>query len=238
MRARIQASTDTAAFGLWDRAQGGAVSLEELARRGEACILNMGGDCGGPVEIFVDEEPPAALMAESDPVTEERTIAARSGLLAIDGVEHFGAGAPSSCAVPNGVYLARIRVTRSDDELPESESERQIRRKLGRGNVEHYDRANRNSLLLGAGILVVSLAVLPWFVRWFFAVPAALALFVGWFHVRERMLKRDLRYQGTAESIVPLRLAGERPLLVVQLSRWEGELRGGPPVAAPAASER
>ena len=236
MRLRMPVSTDVAAFGIWDSAQpgraAGPVSLEALAQRGEACIVNMGGDCGGAVELFVDEEIPAALVAESDPVAGERTVAVRSGSVAIDGVERFGAEEAACSRVPDGVYLARIRLTRSDDELPEPESEKEIRRSIGAGDVEYYDRTNRNSLLIALGVLALGLVLLLWLFRWFVAVPAALILFFGYFHLRERQLKRNPRYQAIAEPIVPLRLAGDRPLLAVQLSRWQGELRGGPPLTA------
>ena len=238
MRTRIQVSTDVAALGIWDRGEPTAVAernvttLEALARQGEACIVRMGGDCGGAVDVFVNEDIPAELVAESTPISEERTVVIRSGEVVIDGVEYFGTAkrmsseTASVCRLPNGVYRTRIRLTKDEDKLPEPASEKEIRRIVGSGEVDYYDKTNRNGLLLGLTTLLILpalLFVMPWFV----AVPITLGVFISYFHVQEWILRRNPRFQKAAEKIVPLRLAHERPLLAVQFSKWDGALLGG-----------
>jgi hypothetical protein len=240
MPLRIQVSTDVAAIGIWDRSQpvarvSNAGTLEELAQQGEACIVRLGADWAGAVNVFVDEQFPADVLAESLPIVEERTIVVRSGEIVIDGLEYFGGSktdeeeASSVVRLRNGTYRTNIRVTKRDDELSEPGSENELRRLLGADEVEYYDRANRNGLLLGLSTLLI-LPVLLFLVPWYVAVPIALVVFVSYFHVRERLLKRNERYQKLAERIVAWRLAGERPFLSIQLSMWDGKLLGGPPI--------
>lgn len=100
MHTRVQVSTDVAALGIWDCGQSAVVAgtagrdvvtLEQLAEQGKACIVAMGTDCGGAVDVFVDEDIPAEFVAESYLMPEERTVLVRSGEVIIDGVEYFGA---------------------------------------------------------------------------------------------------------------------------------------------------
>lgn len=130
------------------------------------------------------------------------------------------------CRLPNGTYRMRIRVTRSDDELPEPNSEKEVRRIIGSEEVEYYDKTNRNGLLLGLTTLL-ALPALLWLLPWFVAVPVTLGLFIAYFHVQQRILRHNPRYQKVAGRIGMLRLAGERPILAVQFSTWHGGLLGG-----------
>jgi hypothetical protein len=224
---RLQFSTDVAAVGIWDRDAGGDASeLEKLAQRGEACIVRLGGDCGGAVDVFVDEQLPDEVLSESVATPEERTVVVRSGAVVIDGIEHFP-DSKSSCPIPNGLYVARIRLTKNDDELPEPDSEKQLQRALGPPEVDYYDRKNRNVLLIGLSTLLL-LPALLFLVRWYVAVPVTLAVFVAYFHVQQRLLKRNRRYQNVAERITPLRLAGVRPILTVEFTPSSPPIRSTP----------
>ena len=98
---------------------------------------------------------------------------------------------------------------------------------IGSTEVDYYDNANRNGLVFGLGTLLV-LPVLLFFIPWFVAVPTTLGVFLGYFHFRQWLLRRNPRYQSAAGTIVPWRLARERPILAIQLSKWHGELLGGP----------
>lgn len=225
MRTRILVSTDVAAIGVWDRASGAtgnATPLETLARQGEACVVRLGADCGGAVDVFVDEDLPAAVLAETTSIGDEQAIVVRSGEVVIDGIEYFGAGSgparpDSTCRVPNGRRLVNVRVTRDEDTLPEPASEGELRRIAGAAEVEYYDRTNRRGVLIGLSTWLL-LPALLFFTSWYAALGITLVVFVGYFHVRERLLRRNPRYQRAAGKIVPLRLAGERPILVVHLT--------------------
>lgn len=226
MRARIQVSTDVAAIGIWDpasEASAGSIPLETLVRQGEACIVRLGGDSSGPVEVFVDEAPPPAMLAETTPIGDRQAIVVRSGEIVIDGVEYFGANlgrprADARCRVPNGTFLADMRITKDEDTLPEPASEAEVRRIVGAAEVDYYDRTNRNGLLVGLGTWLL-FPVLLFLVPWYAALGGTVIAFIGYFHVRERILKGNARYQSAAGKITPLRNAGQRPLFVVQLSR-------------------
>jgi hypothetical protein len=248
MHTRVQVSTDVAALGIWDRGQpalkgSDLPTLEQLAHQGEACILRMGADCGGAVDVFVDEDIHAELLAESVPIAQDRTVVVRSGGVVIDGVEYFDAAKKGSSetssigGLPNGIYRTKFRLTKNDDELSEPHSEKEMKRMIGPTEVDYYDKTNREGLLFGLGTLLV-LPVLLFFIPWFVAVPATLGVFLGYFHFRQWLLRRNPRYQSAVERIVPWRLARERPILTIQLSKWDGELLGGPSMSvAPLPNE-
>jgi hypothetical protein len=224
MRTRLQVSTDVAAIGIWDpSAATGAAKLETLATQGQALIVRLGADSGGAVDVFVDEELPPAVIAETAPASSDGTVRIQSGELMIDGIEYFNAGAresgaASTCRVPNGTYRATARLTKDEDTLPEPASEAEIRRIVGAAEVEYYDRTNRNGMLIGLSTWLLWPAL--WFVLpWYVALGVTLVVFVGYFHVAERVLQRNRRYKSIAGKITPLRLAGARPLLVVHLAR-------------------
>ena len=92
MRARINVSTDVAAIGIWDRASeahADTTPLETLAHQGQACIVRLGGDSGGAVEVFIDEDVPDNVLGETTPIGDDGTIVVRSGEVVIDGIEYF-----------------------------------------------------------------------------------------------------------------------------------------------------
>jgi hypothetical protein len=237
MHTRVQVSTDVAALGIWDRGQpaltgGEVITLEQLAEQGEACILRMGADCGGAVDVFVDEDVPAEFLAGGLPIAEDRTVVVRSGGIVIDGVEHFEAPKRTSSGISsvgdilNGTYRAKIRVTKNEDDCPEPNSEKEMKRMIGSAEVGYYDKTNQNALLLGFSTLG-TLPVLLFFTPWFVAVPVTLSIFLGYFHFQQWRLRRNPRYQRASEKIGPWRLSHERPILAIQLSKWHGELLGG-----------
>lgn len=226
MHTRVQVSTDVAALGIWDRAQpdpAHATTLEQLAQQGAACIIHMGADCSGAVDVFIDESIPAELLAESTATADERTVVVQSGEVVIDGVEYFAAGSSTSSGtspvrLANGTYRAHVRTAKNPDELPEPSSEKEIRRIIGAEEVAYYDKRNKNGLLIGLSTLLI-LPVLLFLTRWFVAVPVTLGVFLAYFWFLQWALKRDARYQKVGDRITRLRLAGERPILVIQLSK-------------------
>lgn len=240
MRARVQVSTDVASLGIWDAGNREA-GLEALAGRGDAVIVRMGRDCGGAVEVVVDEPIPADRIDETDPIAGERTVNVRSGEVVIDGIEYFdtktpaASEPPSAVRLPNGTYLARVRVLKDEDTLPEPASEREIRRILGDAEVDYFESATRRALLSGVSTLLL-LPVLLFVTRWFIAVPVTIAAFLAAVNIQHWRLHRNPRYQRLSDQIVKMRLGGERPLLVVQLTAWTGAPAGGPPLSLPETS--
>lgn len=242
MYTRLQASTDVAAFGIWDPDQRGTVGsraeLEDLARRGQACIVRMGGDCGGAIDVFIGESIPPERLAESVLVADDRTIVVQSGELVIDGVEYFTSNKERASSVrrlPNGIYRIRIRITKDEDELPTPAAEKALRRSIGAQDVDYYDKTNRHTLFGGLSTLL-TLPLFLFLMPWYVAIPVTLALFIAYFHVQQWLLRRNPRYQSIAEKIIPVRFAAERPILVIELSMWNGELHGGLPISIDGAA--
>ncbi len=87
------------------------------------------------------------------------------------------------------------------------------------------------------GTLLI-LPVLLFFIPWFVAVQTTLCVFLGYFHFRQWLLRRNPRYQSADGRIVAWRLARARPILAIQLVTWHGELLGGPSMSvAPLPDE-
>ena len=59
------------------------------------------------------------------------------------------------------------------------------------------------------------------FVSWKIAFPVTLVVVVGYFNVREWMLRRNQRYARLREQIVAFRLGRQEPTFVLQLRRIE-----------------
>jgi len=221
---RLEVSTDAGSLAIWDAAapaSGG--TLEDAARRGQACILRMEGDCGGAVDVFVDQPVPADVLADTSPLGEEQTIAIRSGEMVVDGIEYFDpkqpqANANTICGLPNGTYRVAVRRLRDEDELGEPLSEKELRTVVGAANVEYYDRINRNGMLIGLSTLLL-LPLLLFVTRWYVAAPMTLVVFLGYFPVMHWVIYRNPRYRALHEQVQVLRYGNERPLLAIQLSR-------------------
>jgi hypothetical protein len=215
---RFQVSTDAGAIGIWDPGFTRDSSLETQAKRGESAIIRMGGDVGGVAEVYVDKDIPEHRVAESVAVTEQHTVVVRSGALLIDGIEHFGQAFRAALELPNGTYRVTVRETRSDDDLPEPDVEKELRRELGAKEVEWYDRTTLRGLL-GSLATLLLFPVLLAFTRWYVALPVTVVVFVGYFHALQWVLKRNPRYQRLQDRIGSRRLSEERPLLLIRFER-------------------
>ena len=241
MKARMDAGTDAALIAVWDATRGAhplgqsddpRTALELDAAAGHVFGLELGGDGGGPVDIYVDEALPGAELAALRPVPGTYLLAVPTGALVVGGGEDYRASEPvntsdrSVVRIPPGDYAIRGFVP--GDPEREAPSEDALRALVGPGELEWYDARNRAGCAIGVLLLLLfPLLLIPF--SWMVALPVTIVAFVGWFPLRARLLKRSARYQRLHAIIPAYRQRTEPAWLVLELRRVterEG-LRGG-----------
>src|SRR6478736_3799104 len=123
MKTRIEAGSDVAMIGAWDANQSlppiskpwGEEYNETLDRdavEGNLFLIKMGGDGGGPIDIFVDEDPPETLLKQVRLLGGEFLLRVPSGKLMVSGLEAYrtendDAHERSVADVPSGHYALK-----------------------------------------------------------------------------------------------------------------------------------
>lgn len=206
--------------------------LEAEAAEGLVCVLNTGGDGGGPIDVYVDQTVEPEVAATLREVPGRFLLSAPSGRLIVGGAEDYRSAAPAQTSdksvvvIPPGDYEARWYAPADREREPHSEAE--LRRRVGAEEVKYYDRTNN----LGCAGGVATLLLFPVLLFPLGAAPAlaiTVVVFLAFFPVRQMLLKRNERYQRLDKVIPSYRLANQDPYLVLTLSRVadRGTLRGG-----------
>ena len=96
---RIDVGTDVAMIGAWDSARddvplnGARGPLADVLRRDAAeahlFLIHTGGDGGGPVDVYVDEDVPAAALEHGRAVDGTFLLSVPSGRLVVGGGEDY-----------------------------------------------------------------------------------------------------------------------------------------------------
>jgi hypothetical protein len=245
MKARIDdAATDIAAVGAWDAALqrdvlAGPSSkvLEEEAAQARLFLIWTGGDGGGPVDVYVDEEMPASARRRVRKVGRKaHLLSLPSGGLMVGGVEDYRSsdpkitGADSVVAIEPGDYAVACFYVRDPEStgvaLPNAE---QRRAALGEEEYRYYERINRIGL---AGLLNVVWAPVLWpWIGWW-ALGAMFFMLVAYSNIAARLERRNTRYQAAVERVNQLckqAMKGAHPTMILTLRRVaeRGRLRGG-----------
>jgi hypothetical protein len=205
-------------------------ALRSATRDGRALLVHIPEDCEARIRVFVDEEPPAAVLAAAHPSRVDASfLAIPSGRLVASAAEDIGApgandedGIRSSAAVPAGSYRLAAFSTfhwkaRHRGELLAARTSPGERRLLRIGDA----------LGIGAALFFVgNFFGLPWLGiralehgawRPLGVLVAIDALFVAAAWLGDRFLARSPRYRAALE--VRKEVAHEIPDVVVVLTR-------------------
>lgn len=98
MKARIEAGTDIAMLGAWDASRSAnplaklwgkeyGADLKADTEAGHLFFIATGADCGGPIDVFVDPDPPPETRSEMTLLPGEFLLHVPSGKLVVGGVE-------------------------------------------------------------------------------------------------------------------------------------------------------
>jgi hypothetical protein len=245
MKARLDAGTDVAMIGAWDAQRGAqpftteeferlSDSLEAEADAGHAFFLRTKADGGGPVDVYIDEPIPAELLERLTPLGDAFVLALPSGSLMVDGAEYYRPKKPDAAmsaravTVPAGDYALRCYAAKDEEPAQTPRPERELEAILGKEDLRYYERVTRGGCVTGLLLLLLLPALWPLFgLKVAFAVTAV--TFVGYFIVREQVLRRNARFARLRETITAFRLGHDEPVFVLELRRVpnRAELTGG-----------
>jgi len=237
MKARFDAGTDVAMIGAWDADRGtqpvSAAEYKQLsdtldadAEQGHLFVLHTGADGGGPVDVYVDEPVPADIRERLTPIGDELVLAIPSGKLIVDGVEYYrarkanAARAERAVTVPAGDYLLRCYAPEDDEQEAEPRSEQELEAIVGKDELRYYERVTRSGCVIGL-LVLFSFPVLGPFIGWRTAFITTVVGVVGFFNVREWLLRRNARFNRLREAVTAFRLGRQEPTFVLELRRIE-----------------
>ena len=246
MRARVDAATDVAMIGAWDASRNESPvsrrfgkdwerTLEDDLDRGHLFLIRTGGDCGGPIDVYLDTEIPGAELAHGRAIEGEFLISIPSGRLIVGGVEDYRNQKPqitsdkSVVSVPAGEYALRCFVG-LEGEAVQGASASALENALGRDDYRYYRKVQQSGCL---GFLTPLLfPIIAFRYGWKIALAGTAVILLGYFHVREQILKRIARYKRIEETVDEvLRRARETepPLFILKLRPVEQgtNLKGG-----------
>jgi len=231
MKARFDAFSDLAALAAWDAARDATFPaspeqqrvsdavLDAEAEAGHVFLVRMGGDGGGRVDVYVDEAIPAEVRDRLVASDGEFRLDLPSGKLIVDGAEYYpssplAADPKGPAAVPAGHYSVRCFTRNDDEQTPPSEDA--LRQLVGSADLAYYDRVNNKGCRDGLLTLLL-FPILAFALGWKIALGVTIVVFLSFFHVRERVLKRNARYQRLDKIIPAFRRENEEPLFVFEL---------------------
>jgi hypothetical protein len=243
MKARIEAGTDIALVGAWDA----ALQREVLADRSDPAfsadaskarlfLIRTGGDGGGPVDVYVDEEMPPAVRRLVRKAGREHLLSVPSGRLMIGGVEDYRSATPritdgdSAIDVPPGDYAIACFETPAEETGFDPPTAAQLEAALGAREYRDYRRIER--IVLCGYLHLLWLPVLWPVLGWKWALGIMLVTLVAWMNVQERVLAKHVRYQAArarVQDVWKQAMRGGNPTLVLTLRRVaeRGALAGG-----------
>lgn len=243
MKARIEGGTDIATEGAWDAAlqqdplanPAGETWLQEVAQA-KLFLIKTGGDGGGPVDIYVDEEMPPKARRRVRQVGEEHLLSVPSGRLMVGGVEDYRSAKPqitsddNIVAIPPGDYAIACYLTRNPESVHGGPTEKQLKAALGEEDYRYFKRSTRAGLWGYVGFLLWP--ILAPFVGGLWAFGIALVVVIWHTQIMDRLRQRNARYQDVQrrvnEAFQQAATNGE-PVYVLTLRRVtdRGNLKGG-----------
>jgi hypothetical protein len=236
MKARFDVGTDVAMIGAWDEERGAqpfsdaeyarlSDTLDAEATQGHIFVLRTGGDGGGPVDVYVDEPVPPEAIERLTPIGEDLILALPSGTLDVDGVEYYRPKKPvvtragRVVALPPGDYTLRCYTAKdAEDSAPSARAERDLESVIGAEDLRYYERTTRAGCLTGLLLLLLFPALFPFF-GWKVAFGDTAVAFVGYFIVREWLLRRNDRFARLRERVTAFRRGREGPTFVLELRK-------------------
>jgi hypothetical protein len=210
MKFRINAGSDVAMIGAWDVSRNDSVlakawgkefdqTLEQDATSGDIFVIRLGGDAGGPIDIYVDAPIPKEALAEMRAEGGEFLLRVPSGRLMVGGVEDYRSAKPkitgpdSVIVLAPGDYALRCYSSTSEEGLT-LPTGKELKAALGADDYAYRNRIDRLRLL--GYLLLLLFPVLSFPLGWKWALLITVVVFFAWFYVQEQILvKRNARYQ-------------------------------------------
>jgi hypothetical protein len=237
MKVRIDAGSDIAMIGAWDASRNDSAlikvsgrklddALEQDATAGDIFLIHLGGDGGGPIDVYVDSPIPNEALTELRAADREFLLRAPSGRLIVGGVEDYRSAKPkitgqnSVVVLPPGDYALRCHTGSNEGNFAPPTS-KELKAALGEEDYAYYSRMDKMRLLGYAIVLLFPALTFP--MDWKWALLITVVVFLSYFAVQEGIvIKRNSRYQRISDEVN--RLFGkakekERPMFILELRR-------------------
>jgi hypothetical protein len=237
MKVRIDAGSDVAMIGAWDAGRNDSVltkaggkkleeALEQDATAGDIFVIHLGGDGGGPIDVYVDSPIPSEALKEMRAADREFLLRVPSGRLIVGGVEDYRSATPkttgpnSVAVLPPGDYALRCYIGPREGNFGPPTS-RELKAALGADDYAYFSRIDRMRLLGYATVLLFPALTFP--LGWKWALLVTVVMFLAYFYVQEEVvIKRNSRYQRISEQVNHLFTKAkekERPCFIFDLRR-------------------
>ena len=233
MKTRIEAGSDVAMIGAWDANQSlppiskpwGKEYDETLDRdavEGNLFLIKMGGDGGGPIDIFVDEDPPETLLKQVRRLGGEFLLRVPSGKLMVSGLETYrteevnDANERSIADLPAGNY-AMTCFEWNDPETGGYPSKAEFEQALGADDYAYYRRLGKTGCLGYLLFLLFPALVVPF--GWGLALTITIGAIAAFFYWHYESLKRNERYGRINRAMNEIVSQKQTPAFVLQLRK-------------------
>lgn len=237
MKVRFDAGTDVAMVGAWDLERGAQPFSPEESKRlsdaldadaalGHLFVLHTGADGGGPVDVYLDEPVPNDVTTSLTSVGDALVLAIPSGKLIVDGVEYYRSKKPDparenrAVSVPAGDYLLRCYTPRDNAREASPGPAHELEALVGKEELRYYERVTRSGCLIGL-VLLLLFPILGPLAGWRIAFATTVVAVIGFFYVREWVLRRNERFARIREAVNAHRVGAQEPVFVIELRRIE-----------------
>lgn len=218
MKQRVDAGTDIALIGVWDQARSRdvipKVSMKQYkeilstdAEQGHIFLLRLGGDWGGPIDVYVDSSMESRIKRKLKELPGEFLLSAPSGRVIVGGAEDYRSSETkitsesSVVSLQPGQYGLKCYMLKSDSgEIPDTPSPEVIETAVGKESYAYYQSRNRWSTR-GFWLFLLFLPCTFWF-GWIVGIVATLGIVLAFFHLVEWYLKRDPKYVEIDKAVV------------------------------------
>lgn len=234
MRRRVEVGTDVALLGAWDESCG-VVDFKSLsmtqasdlldadANSGKLFLMELGADWGGGAEVYVNEEVEPEFQSQLRQVGDECLVSLPSGRMIVGGVEDYRSAeqsitsAASVVPVAPGDYGIRCFLRAEEEgEVPDASDPKEVEAAMGSELYAHYQKWNRRSTW-GLWLLLLFIPITYW-IGWIVGAVATIAIVVAYFHLSERLQRRDASYVEASkiyESMLRSHDASSPPIIVL-----------------------
>ncbi len=213
MKWRVETGTDIAMLGAWDRSRNKQPmskqwgkefdqALEADAVAGHLFVIHTGADCGGPIEVLIDEEMQPEWRDEMMALPGKFLLRVPTGRLVVGGVEDYRSTKPqitdenSDVQILAGDYVVE-GFTGPEENIPVTPTNKELKQLLGEEDFRFYNRVQKQGCLT----LLMFPALWP-FIGWKLAAGITVLVVIAYFYINEKLfLRRNKRYQQILKTV-------------------------------------
>ena len=172
--------------------------LREDSDAGHLFLMELGGDWGGTVDVYVNNDIKPKVMRQLKQVPGEFLVKVPSGRIVVGGAEDYRASEAritsesSVVAVEPGDYGLKCLVPKEATEVPDVPEPADLEAALGSELFAHYQKWIQRAKK-GFWLLLLFFPITYWF-GWIIGIVGTIILVVGYFHFIEWLQRQDPKF--------------------------------------------